>query len=43
MNILFFFAEKLQSNSTSEIYIKTNEEVLNKLRSTAANVNPNVN
>ncbi|CAF4740173.1 unnamed protein product [Rotaria socialis] len=29
--------KKLQPNSTSECYVKTNEELLNKLRSTAAN------
>ncbi|CAF3430854.1 unnamed protein product [Rotaria sp. Silwood1] len=32
--------EKLQPNSTSECYIKTNEELLNKLRSNAANKIP---
>jgi len=39
----FFFVEKLQPNSISECYIKTNEELLNKLRSSAANVKPDVN
>lgn len=34
------FLEKLQPNSTSECYIKTNEELLNKLRSMAAKVTP---
>ncbi|CAF2837681.1 unnamed protein product [Rotaria sp. Silwood2] len=34
--------EKLQPNSTSECYTKTNEELLNRLRSNAANVKPNV-
>ncbi|CAF0984155.1 unnamed protein product [Rotaria sordida] len=33
---------KLQPNSTSECYVKTNEELLNRLRSNAANVKPNV-
>ncbi len=37
-----FVIEKLQSNSTSECYIKTNEELLNKLRTIAAKVTPNV-
>ncbi len=37
-----FLIEKLQSNSTSECYIKTNEELLNKLRTIAAKVTPNV-
>ncbi len=35
--------ETLQSNSTSECYIKTNEAVLKKLRTNAAKVKPNVN
>lgn len=34
--------EKLQPNSTSECYIKTNEELLNKLRSMASKVTPTV-
>ena len=38
----FFCLEKLQPNSTSECYIKTNEELLNKLRTMAAKVTPNV-
>lgn len=40
MNILLL--EKLQPNSSSECYVKTDEALLNKLRSSAANVKPSV-
>jgi hypothetical protein len=37
-----FYLGILQPNSTSECYTRTNEELLNKLRSNAAKAKPHV-